>query len=154
MAAKIVGRWRDGSSLVDHPFEPALGDWSTKPEANAFLYRDADPQGMRCPLGAHVRRAFPRDSLLPNDPFELSVTNRHRLLRRGRPYMDESGKAAGLLFMCFNADLERQFEFVQQSWIGSHGFHGLEKEADPYASHVGPNGEASTRLSIPGPSAR
>ena len=33
--------------------------------------------------------------------------------------------------MCLNADIERQFEFVQQTWIRSPGFHGLSGEQDP-----------------------
>lgn len=135
LAAKLVGRWRDGSSLVDHPFQPAFLKDAETVAANDFLYRDADPQGQRCPFGSHVRRAFPRDSLGQTIPTELSVTNRHRLLRRGRPFVGEDGELAGTLFMCFNADLERQFEFVQQTWIGSPAFHGLAGEVDPFALH-------------------
>ncbi|HMP56819.1 MAG TPA: hypothetical protein PKD92_09645, partial [Novosphingobium sp.] len=152
LAAKLLGRWRDGSSLVDHPFKPAFRDGEEAVAANGFLYRDADPQGLRCPFGAHVRRTFPRDSLAPDDDLELSVSNRHRLLRRGRPYFDAGGKPAGTLFMCFNADIERQFEFVQQTWLGSPTFHGLENEADPMMVHhdaTGP-GHANARISLPG----
>ncbi|MCX7283430.1 MAG: Dyp-type peroxidase [Novosphingobium sp.] len=138
VAAKLVGRWRDGSTLVDHPFAPAFRSGADAMRRNGFLYKDADPQGLRCPFGAHVRRTFPRDSLAQTDPVELSVTNRHRLLRRGRPYLDDSGKTAlGTLFMCFNADLERQFEFVQQTWLASPTFHGLENEPDPFALQHG-----------------
>ncbi|OYW47881.1 MAG: hypothetical protein B7Y36_08060 [Novosphingobium sp. 28-62-57] len=136
IAAKMLGRWRDGSTLVDHPFAPAFRSGADAMRRNGFLYKDADPQGLRCPFGAHVRRSFPRDSLAQTDPAELSVTNRHRLLRRGRPYLDPAGKTAlGTLFMCFNADLERQFEFVQQTWLASPTFHGLEGEPDPFAMH-------------------
>ncbi len=136
VAAKMLGRWRDGSTLVDHPFAPAFRSGAEAMRRNVFLYKDADPQGLRCPFGAHVRRSFPRDSLAQTDPAELSVTNRHRLLRRGRPYLDATGKTAlGTLFMCFNADLERQFEFVQQTWLASPTFHGLEGEPDPFAMH-------------------
>lgn len=142
IAAKMVGRWRDGSSLVDHPFHPAFRSTADAIEANDFLYKTADPQGLRCPFGAHVRRSFPRDSLAQTDPFELSVSNRHRLLRRGRPYLGDDGKTAqGTLFMCFNADIERQFEFVQQTWICSPAFHGLEREPDPFVMHHGGRNE-------------
>ncbi len=37
------------------------------------------------------------------------------------------------MFMCLNGDLERQFEFVQQTWLGSETFHGLSGERDPLA---------------------
>ena len=33
--------------------------------------------------------------------------------------------------MCLNADLERQFEFVQQTWAQAPSFHGLCEERDP-----------------------
>lgn len=151
IAAKLVGRWRDGSSLVDHPFTPAFRSGSAAIARNDFLYRDADPQGLRCPFGSHVRRSFPRDSLAQTDPVELSVSNRHRVLRRGRPYLAQDGETAqGTLFMCFNADLERQFEFVQQTWIGSPVFHGLEREPDPFALHNGDTPPTGERFTIPG----
>lgn len=151
IAAKMVGRWRDGSSLVDHPFRPAFQTGEDAIAANGFLYKDADPQGARCPFTAHVRRTFPRDSLAQTDPEELSVTNRHRLLRRGRPYLDKDRRhVRGTLFMCFNADIERQFEFVQQTWLGSPSFHGLEREPDPFVMHKGDDDAPGACLTIPG----
>ncbi len=148
VAAKMVGRWPDGSSLVRHPFVSG-----GKPD-NEFLYGVEDPQGIRCPFGAHVRRAFPRDSLKPDDPSQLSISNRHRLLRRGRPYSSSrGGEAKGLLFICLNSDIERQFEFVQQTWIASPNFHGLAGEPDPLVSSA-PDAESSERrdFTIPTPS--
>lgn len=135
VAAKLFGRWRNGSSLVEHPYEPFHHPDADEAADNGFLFKDVDPQGKRCPLGAHIRRAFPRDSFDPASGHELAVTNRHRLLRRGRTFLDKKGDPAGLLFMCFNADIERQFEFVQQSWIGDSAFHGLSGEHDPVAMH-------------------
>ena len=81
VAAKLVGRWRDGSPLVLRPDgpDPALGN--DKRRANDFRYGD-DPLGLRCPRGAHVRRANPRDAL----GWEGRLTARHRILRRGMPY--------------------------------------------------------------------
>ncbi|MBC7520057.1 MAG: hypothetical protein H7268_03025, partial [Sandarakinorhabdus sp.] len=151
LAAKMVGRWKNGSSLVDNPFSPNFSRDPRGDGDNGFLFRDVDPQGKRCPFGAHMRRAFPRDSLNPDNDFELSVTNRHRLLRRGRTYVD-NGKPAGTLFMCFNADLERQFEFVQQTWVASPVFHGLDGEVDPLVTH-GHVAPANSCLTVPGPAA-
>jgi deferrochelatase/peroxidase EfeB len=151
IAAKMLGRWRDGSALIDNPFHPAMKSGLDAMRKNDFLYKDADPQGLRCPFGSHVRRTFPRDSLAPTEPVELSVSNRHRLLRRGRPYLDQDGDTArGTLFMAFNADLERQFEFVQQTWLASPTFHGLECEPDPFAMHKGPTETADQRFTIHG----
>ncbi|WP_226016141.1 hypothetical protein [Novosphingobium sp. FKTRR1] len=153
IAAKLVGRWRDGSPLIEHPIQPVLDGGQTALASNGFALGSSDPQGQRCPFGAHIRRAFPRDSLSPGDPLGLAVTNRHRILRRGRPYRDAEGNPAGTLFMCLNADIERQFEFVQQTWIGSPTFHGLEGERDPFTMHVGttPIAPGGDRLTIPGP---
>ena len=84
---------------------------------NEFQYGIEDPYGLRCPLGAHIRRANPRDSFDPGSPLQLAISNRHRILRVGRPFMPEDKCDPGLLFMCINADIERQFEFLQQTWL-------------------------------------
>jgi Dyp-type peroxidase family len=154
LQAKLVGRWKNGSSLVHNPDAP--GRWPD----NGFLYGIDDPQGQRCPLGAHVRRANPRDSLAPDDPEQIPITNRHRLLRVGRPYFVRrsdgdgagTGRAAGILFMCLNADIERQFEFVQQTWLNNPSFHALKGEVDPLATARGscPAAESGA-FTIPGP---
>jgi hypothetical protein len=98
---------------------------------NDFLLGMEDPQGLRCPYGAHIRRANPRESFDPGSQEQLAITNRHRILRVGRRYQEPAGAEPGLFFMCLNADLERQFEFVQQTWLQSRSFHGLVEERDP-----------------------
>jgi Dyp-type peroxidase family len=172
IAAKIVGRWRDGSPLVRYPrfsaadapvpahplsragagvamssqrltmqIPVAPGPLNTgaaganaKPKFepdNDFLFGTEDPQGLRCPLGAHIRRANPRESFHPGSLEQIEITNRHRIIRVGRSYVPEPGQMAGLFFMCLNGDIERQFEFVQQTWVGGSSFHGLSDERDP-----------------------
>lgn len=100
---------------------------------NDFLFGTEDPQGLRCPYGSHVRRANPRESLDPGSNEQIDISNRHRIFRVGRGYPGADGKTAGLMFMCLNGDIERQFEFIQQTWMGSTKFHGLTGEADPIA---------------------
>jgi deferrochelatase/peroxidase EfeB len=185
IAAKLVGRWPDGSSLVRNPYYPfpverqerekrrdaretaegyddkgavaAMGEpdgsETARPDTrpaegrsieppsepsrhgdNDFLYGVEDPQATRCPFGAHVRRANPRDSLMPGSMEQVSISNRHRLLRVGRLYQPKEGRDPGLLFMCLNGDIERQFEFIQQTWLTSPAFHGLVGEQDPLTS--------------------
>jgi hypothetical protein len=56
----------------------------------------------------------------------------------------------GLLFMALCADLERQFEFVQQTWLNFPGFHGLHNEPDPMATDRRLSGERL--FTIPTPS--
>ena len=194
IGAKLVGRWRNGSSIVRHPYLPGkprhktadracsdtktsnAGDHdatqlalsrsqtpakdesevterpTTGPETaramaapverpakashlqdNDFLFGTEDPEALRCPFGSHIRRANPRDSLDPGSQDQIDISNRHRIMRIGRQYVPQDGGRPGLFFMCLNGDLERQFEFVQQTWLKSPSFHGLSCEKDPLA---------------------
>lgn len=152
VAAKMVGRWRDGTPLVGNPTHPKSG--STHPE-NDFAYGIDDPRGYQCPFSAHIRRANPRDSFEPGDASEQFITNRHRLLRRGRSYQYEPVKDGverkGLLFMALCADLERQFEFVQHTWINAASFHGLTNEPDPVAGRWSQASPVKRSFTIPTP---
>nr|WP_070959712.1 hypothetical protein [Hyphomonas sp. Mor2] len=146
IAAKLMGRWKNGSSILRYPHKQNPSPPETLSVAdNTFQFGAEDPQGVKCPFGAHIRRANPRDSQDPAIPDrQIELSNRHRLLRRGRAY-HKDGKD-GLLFMCLNANLERQFEFVQQTWLNSPRFHGLQAE---YDSIAGQAPMAENRLSIP-----
>jgi deferrochelatase/peroxidase EfeB len=99
-----------------------------------------DVRGLRCPLGAHVRRANPRDALDPRPGSDASqaVTDRHRLLRRGRVFADDGEQ--GLQFVALNANLGRQFEFVQHSWLNDPKFAGLTTDLDPLVTPRTPDG--------------
>lgn len=153
VAAKMVGRWTDGSPVVLHPdARPRTADPS-----NDFNYADIDPRGFACPLGSHVRRTNPRDSLDSDQPQAPNHISSHRILRRGRAYAEpaqgNSDKTEGLIFLAACADLERQFEMVQQSWLGNPSFHGLTGEADPTVDSDGkrqdlslPDGRTVRRL--------
>lgn len=148
LAAKMVGRWPGGAPLALAPAadDPALAD------ANDFRYASADAAGLRCPVGAHVRRANPRDSLDPRPGSDASVAvgKRHRIIRRGRSYGAPDGQAErGLLFMCVCANLSRQFEFVQASWAGSPKFDGLYDDADPLLGAHEPDGATFTVPALP-----
>ena len=117
VAAKLVGRWRNGAPLVRAAYtQPESADVITD---NSFELGAEDPEGLRCPFGAHIRRANPRDSLDPGSQDQIAISNRHRIVRIGRKYAPQVGQNPGLLFMCLNGDIERQFEFVQQTWL--HG---------------------------------
>jgi len=165
LAAAMVGRKLEGD-----PLEPILAGSIPgihlpkpgQPEQNRFTF-DRDPLGNRCPFGAHVRRANPRNTDFPDHPpnviaklitmlgfgpkgfrDDLSSSVRfHRILRRGREYgalvTREQALApaaipdseSGLHFICLNADICRQFEFLQNAWINSTKFSGLTGESDP-----------------------
>ena len=144
VAERVIGRNRLGQLLCPGgvmPFDPA-----GQPDSG-YLFRDKDPLGQGCPLGSHVRRANPRDSLAPTPdqgPTLLKSANNHRILRRGRKYGPkiadprvDDGVDRGLLFMCLNTDIARQFEFVQTTWLLNSSFATLFDEVDPL---VGPDG--------------
>jgi Dyp-type peroxidase family len=144
-AAKLIGRWRSGAPLVtcSDADDPGLVEGNKFKDLNIFNYLKDDPHGLRCPVGAHIRRANPRDSLGPQKSFALRSANHHRMLRRGRAYgpratdkFNDDGENRGLFFICINSDIERQFEFVQQSWINNTVFGGLYCEVDPI-THIG-----------------
>ena len=139
LAAKFVGRWKSGAPLV---LSPKCDDTSLGSENN-FDYLDKDPRGFKCPIGSHIRRSNPRDALGPDTATALTSANRHRILRRGRSYGDRAkdvrvpdGKDRGLIFICLNSDIERQFEFVQQTWINNPVFGGLDGEVDPLVGNI------------------
>ena len=153
VAAKMVGRWRDGSPVVLYPDrQPRKPDTT-----DDFLYATLDPRGFACPLGSHVRRTNPRDSLIADDLKTPNHISSHRILRRGRAYAEPGAKGEspteGLIFLAACSDLERQFEFVQQTWIGDPSFHGLTGESDPLVDNDGllqdlslPDGRTVRRL--------
>ena len=184
LAEAMVGRRMNGAPLPD--FETGLDLPGVDPAdrgVNGFLF-DADPDGLSCPIGAHIRRANPRtgdappgaegaiDNLLatlgltarrqrtPTSstlPWEENTTvwpylrheddaiasaRFHRILRRGREYGTKIDRAAaldpstpdpeaGLQFICLNANIARQFEFVQGAWLANAKFAGLTGEQDP-----------------------
>lgn len=132
LAAKLVGRWRDGTPVElspDRPDPELAGDqWRN----NDFRY-GGDGSGYRCPVGAHIRRANPRDTF----GFDDKLINRHRIIRRGLPYgaplpdgAEDDGADRGIVFMCLNASISRQFEFIQTQWFNDGNPFGLGDDKD------------------------
>ena len=80
----------------------------------------------------------------------ISSVRFHRILRRGREYGSElapeeamksgpDGEAArGLHFICLNANIGRQFEFVQNAWISNTKFAAMSGESDPLLGNRAP----------------
>ena len=105
LASAMVGRKLDGQPLVALQSTAAKSGGNPQAPLNTFDYR-SDPQGVRCPLGAHIRRANPRNADLPpggdgllsrlvrtlgfdsqaREQDLVASTRFHRLLRRGREY--------------------------------------------------------------------
>jgi Dyp-type peroxidase family len=147
LAAKMMGRWPSGAPLVKWPDEdPADLYPNEDPEKfihdNDFFYNDTDKHGMKCPFGAHIRRTNPRDSFEENTKKKsILLSNRHRIIRRARMYGEshissptdiDAGGEVGMLFACFNADIARQFEFIQYTWANYPKFKQLVNDPDPF----------------------
>ena len=169
LAARCVGRWPSGAPLVLAPQadDPRYGD------RDDFMYRD-DPDGLACPVGAHIRRTNPRDDLKPYSAAQsLSMSEAHRLLRRARVFGPASvdpavlsdparqadrrsaigrlqdGAPRGIHFFCVNASIRRQFEFVQQTWCNNPRFGGLNDNKDPLLGDNARTGQPSSHMTIP-----
>jgi len=124
LAAQFMGRWKNGAPLVRWP--DAEREGGEEASLNDFRYAAEDPQGLRCPLGAHVRRANPRDTGGRNE------VRHHRILRRGisygGPLLPEGtggdGEPRGMLFIAANARIDLQFEVIQGEWLNGGEFLG------------------------------
>ncbi|MBV8605801.1 MAG: Dyp-type peroxidase [Pelomonas sp.] len=127
LAAKLMGRWRDGRPLA----APANS-------TNDFTYA-ADPQGSRCPFHAHVRRANPRaGELLP------------RIARRGLSYGQPGDADRGLVFMAYNANLAEQYETIQRWMAGANSSGGYSGQGDPFLGVATAGEERVYRCEIDG----
>lgn len=155
VGAKMVGRWQSGASIVVFP-DTDPGEAGT----NDFGYHEPDQAGLKCPVGAHVRRSNPRDSSTESAETSLRSSKNHRVLRRGRPYGlpfvdpptrpgEEEEAERGLLFLCLNGDFERQFEFVQHTWLDNPFFAGLGGEVDPVVGPQPDSGGTFTVADVP-----
>lgn len=172
IAAKCVGRWRSGAPLTLAPNEdnPALG--ADPVQSNKFGYAHSDQAGYGCPVGSHVRRTNPRDSLQPDPAASRDAVSKHRMIRRGRIYGPEypddvvdyltqfarqrgsesfvnEDSSKGLAMVIINADLKRQFEFIQQTWVNDPKFDGLYDTKDPLLANHGEAVNRNNTMTIP-----
>jgi Dyp-type peroxidase family len=139
--AMVVGRFEDGTALV----LSATGLKQSVP--NDFTYA-SDPNGLKCPFHAHIRKTNPRGDV--QNQFNLPDENGDRapiMIRRGITYgakrpmsadgseFDDAGEEpqhnSGLLFMAYMASLEAQFEFTQKSWANNSDFVRPATGIDP-----------------------
>ena len=146
LAAKMCGRWRNGVPLALSPDTDTPAGGISPDQLNNFGYMDSDgsgdPKGIRCPVGAHIRRVNPRGQPVAGQGLPGGSNNSHRLIRRGMPYgptYDPSkpfdGIERGMLFHFINANIENQYEFVLRQWVNDSEFAGAvrlhPKSRDP-----------------------
>ncbi len=115
LAARMVGRWKSGAPLELAPAydRPALADDERR--RNDFGYA-SDPSQRKCPYAAHIRKADARD-----DAGDKAEARRHRIIRAGIPFGPEvepgemtTRHSRGLMFVCYQTSIERQFEYIQR----------------------------------------
>ncbi len=160
LAAKMCGRWRNGVPLELSP-ETDSPSGISPDQLNNFEYVNADgsgdPRGLRCPVGAHIRRVNPRGQPVAGQGEPGGSNNAHRMIRRGMPYgpvYDPSqpydGIERGLLGYFINATIENQYEFVLHNWVNDSEFAGAvrlnPKSKDPI---VGTQDPAESIFVIP-----
>jgi Dyp-type peroxidase family len=116
LGARLFGRWKSGAPLELAPLydDAALGRDDTR--NNGFDYGD-DPFQRRCPYAAHIRKTYPRDDA----PGGEAEAQRHRIRRAGITFGPEMAPgetvtrhSRGLLFVCYQTSIERQFEYIQR----------------------------------------
>ncbi len=136
--ALIVGRYRNGVPLE----LSATANIENLIDYNNFNFIGADdkPSVGKCPYHAHIRRMMPRGELGLRDGKFSDEEMRHRIVRRGITYDDRERDAdgkllvegdaetnVGLLFMCFQSSIPKQFGFLQARWANTSGFLGKDE---------------------------
>jgi Dyp-type peroxidase family len=125
--AMAVGRFRDGTPAVPVPASTV----DPNGDRNDFHFQQQDPDGAHCPFHAHIRKTNPRGDL---PKFVAGTTadgeRAKRIVRRGITYgkrpdledstLDRPSEGVGLLFMCFQSNLD-QF-VIQQEGSDSNRF--------------------------------
>ncbi|HEY6349536.1 MAG TPA: peroxidase [Candidatus Angelobacter sp.] len=111
--------------------------------------RNADIPGGRQGLIAHLIHILGFGTKNVRDDL-IASTRFHRVLRRGREYGQElspenalqagpsNEPERGLQFVAVNANIQRQFEFVQNAWMARTKFDGLTEESDPLLGNRAP----------------
>jgi deferrochelatase/peroxidase EfeB len=146
LAAKICGRWRNGVPLALSPETDSPAGGIPLDQLNNFEYVNADgsgdPKGLRCPVGAHIRRINPRGQPVTGQGQPGGSNTTHRLIRRGMPYgpiydpkQPYDGLERGLLGYFINSSIENQYEFVLGQWVNDSEYAGAvrlhPKSKDP-----------------------
>ena len=136
--AMVVGRFEDGTPLTLHHREDGV------PVVNDFDY-GADADGSRCPFHAHIRKTNPRRSSPDDRAFDKSVQMARRGITYGtrlqhpdtREFIDLPNDGVGLLFMSYQASIEKQFQFMQTQWANSEHFPSRDVGVDPVIGQGG-----------------
>ncbi len=163
LAAKICGRWRNGVPLALSPDTDSPPGGIPLDQLNNYEYVNSDgsgdPEGLRCPVGAHMRRINPRGQPVIGQGNPGGSNNNHRLIRRGLPYgpnfdpkQPYDGIERGLMGYFIVSDIEDQYEFVLKEWVNGAAFAG-QMRLDPKSKDpmIGAQDPAESIFVIPQP---
>lgn len=124
LAAKMMGRWRDGTPLALSPEAPA-------PALRGLPFDySQDKDGLRCPFAAHIRIANHRDDPLSHANQVMFGPWRPRVLRRGMSYGPQlqgevdDGVDRGIIGLFFCADINMQF-YPLMRWMRRTSFRDV-----------------------------
>jgi Dyp-type peroxidase family len=125
--ALVMGRFEDGTPVVLH--RTAGG---AIPVPNNFNY-DADPHGQKCPFQAHIRMLNPRRKGVPRIVRRGITYGKREKEPKDHPSLEElPSEGVGLLFMCYQRNIEKQFEALQYLWASDPRLPlGQEPGIDP-----------------------
>lgn len=126
LGARLVGRWKSGAPVdsTPHRDNPALAAFEHNQD---FTYDPLNQQ--RCPFAAHTRKTNPRADLEDKRLGNLGGTEVRRIIRRGiqfgpevtseekqhRKSSSDPKLERGLLFACYQSNINNGFEFLQKS---------------------------------------
>ncbi|HKR50488.1 MAG TPA: Dyp-type peroxidase [Pseudonocardiaceae bacterium] len=177
LASMMVGRWPSGAPLMRAATadDPALAgdefannnflfDDDTRPlplrpipgyPGDNFPRAKGDMLGTVCPHYAHIRKTHPRDTATelgkPHDSMLRMIMRRG--IAYGEPYLGaahpDPDADRGLMFLCYGATIEDQFEFLTRRWSNlpnqpNDGGH------DPVIGQRDRRGNRERHIDVPG----
>lgn len=122
---QIMGRFKNGLPILFSSSSSSkeadlceiekFNNHSIKEESSSekSLY-STDPDGLKCPFSAHIRSANPRNGKMNVYKDNVPAV----IVRRSIPFK-YSDKKQGLLFSCFQSNIETQFSIIQGNWLKS-----------------------------------
>jgi deferrochelatase/peroxidase EfeB len=163
--APIVGVGCDAADIANNQFTYDADAGGARCPLGAHVRR-ANPRTGDMPGGQQSLLARFISTLgigRPDLRGDLVASSRfHRIVRRGREFgtwvppdsamqPDCPDPRSGLHFICLNANISRQFEFVQNAWLSSTKFNGMAEESDPVTGNRLPlrSGRATNSFSLP-----
>ncbi|MFN2569700.1 MAG: peroxidase, partial [Candidatus Dormibacteria bacterium] len=169
----LVGRWPGGAPMARTPLLDDLAMGANRDANDHFGFgahsvtlpltegkddnppAQADPLGILCPVGSHIRKVNNRDAV--NDRGGRRATFSRRILRRGLPFgpllggggaPDPVAGNRGLLFVSYQTSISDQFEFLTSEWMGDSTNPGMPGGHDMVVGQNGQPGQSRERRCV------